>query len=167
MSIFKKLCLISGLILLAACTKAGREAAIENAIEKESGGNADVNINNDGSMHIETSEGTYDAGSNRLPADWPTDVTAYAGATIQYSGSTNPATGKAGAAAVLMTADKPEKVVEFYKADLRAKGWTIATTMQGQGTNILGATKGNRALSIMVAGSPDDQTSITIGVGQQ
>ena len=145
----------ASILLLSACSR-----STESTMEQQ------IDLNDDGSMHVETNEGTYDAGSNRLPDDWPTDAPIFAGATVQYSGAANPTTGKAGAAAVLMTTHSPSEVLDFYTAELKKQGWTVTSTMEAQGTTILGATKGSRALSLMV-GSVESQTSITIGVGEQ
>lgn len=156
----------SALLLLSACGQQAAQRAIEREIEQETGDDADVDVNADGSMRIQTKEGTYNAGNNQLPEDWPKDAPIYAGATIQFSGSANPATGKPGAAAVLVTSDSVADVVTYYKAELKKQGWTISSTMEAQGTTIMGATKGDRALSLMI-GSADGQTSITIGIGEQ
>ena len=139
---------------------------MERQIEQETGEDADVKMNADGTMHITTEEGTFDAGTGKMPEDWPEDAPVYSDATVQFSGSTNPATGKPGAAAVLVTSDNAADVVAFYKTELAEQGWTISSTMEAEGTTILGATKGKRAFSLMV-GSANGQTSITIGVGEE
>ena len=161
---FQKIAIASILLFLAACGRAAQNSMIKNAIEKDTGAPAKVDVQNDGSMHIETKGGTYDAGNSRLPPDWPSDVTVYANATIQYAGSVNPNNGKPGAAAVLITSDVPDTVVAFYKTDLRAKGWTMSTAMEGQGTSILSGTKGDRTVSVMVSGTVQGQTNITLAV---
>ena len=114
---------------------------------------------------METAEGTYNAGNNTLPDDWPTDAPIYTGAIVQYSGSTA-AGGKPGAGAVLTSADSTVQVVAFYKAELAKQGWTMTTVMESQGTTIMGANKDDRTLSLLV-GSADGQTTITIGIGKQ
>ncbi|MBI2635808.1 hypothetical protein HYW84_00575 [Candidatus Peregrinibacteria bacterium] len=161
------LSVVSVFLLLPACSRRQAERAIERRIEQETGGNADVDIQSDGAVKVETAEGTYNAGGNRLPEDWPEDAPVYAGAEVQFSGAANPANGKPGAAAVLITADSASDVLTFYKAELKSKGWTITTTMESQGTTIIGATKGARTFSLMIGSSDAGKTSITIGVGEQ
>ena len=65
-----------------------------------------------------------------------------------------------------MTTDSSADVVAYYKKELVAQGWTLSSTMEAQGTSIIGASKGARALSLLV-GSADGKTTITIGVGEQ
>lgn len=140
---------------------------MENEIENETGAEADVDMNADGSMKVTTKEGTYTTGSNTMPEDWPEDAPVFADATVQFSGSTNPVDGGPGVAAVLMTDASVETVMAFYTDELTKKGWTIVSTMQAQGTNVIGATKDDRVLSLMVGDSGNGQTSITIGVGRE
>lgn len=159
--------IVSVFLLLPACSRRSVERAMERQIEQETGGSADVDIQSDGAVKIETEEGTYNAGSNRLIEDWPEDAPIYAGAEVQFSGAANSANGKPGAAAVLITTNPASDVLSFYKAELKAKGWTVTTTMESQGTTIIGATKGARAFSLMIGPSDAGKTSITIGVGEQ
>ena len=161
----KLICLVASFAALSACGKPVAQQAVENAIEQQTGGQASVSMNGD-TMQVTTSEGTFTAGQTTLPADWPTDVPAYAGATVQYSASVNPATGQAGSMVMLMSSDSPATVAAFYKTQLAANGWAISGTMESAGTTIMGATKGDRAVSLSIGGA-DGQTSITIGVGKQ
>lgn len=161
------LSIVSTLLLLSACGQKIVERAIERQIEQETGGRADVDMQGDGAIKVETEEGTFNAGSNSLPDDWPEDAPIYAGSKVQFSGAANPATGKPGAAAVLITTSPASDVLSFYKVELKDKGWTITTTMESQGTTIIGATKGARTLSLMIGPSDAGKTSITIGVGEQ
>lgn len=135
---------------------------MEKAIEKQTGGEAKVDMQGDGAMKIETDEGTFTTGGD-LPDNWPTDVAVYEDATVSYSASTNPATGKPGSALVLMTTDASADVAAWYKSQLTKDGWTLSSAMEGGGTTIFGATKDDRTLSMMIAGA-EGQTSITIGI---
>jgi hypothetical protein len=102
-------------------------------------------------------------GTNSLPDGWPSDVTVYAGSTIQYSGSSNSANGKGGAAVVFQTRDPAQKISDFYKADLAAKGWKIEGTYSSGSTLMVGATKEGRSLSITITSS-DSGSTVTMGV---
>ena len=133
------------LILLSACASTG------------------INVNTDGSMDIQTDEGTTTVGGERMPEDWPEDAPAYPGATVSYAASVNPATGKPGMAVLLMTADAAATVNEYYTKELASQGWTIGATIQGGGTSIISATKDDRTMSLAIA-KVENQTSITIGI---
>ncbi len=130
------------------------------------GSSTGVTTNTDGSMHVQTSEGSFDAGSGTMPADWPADVATYAGATVKYSASTNAATGGAGAMVMLETSDAKDLVTKFYTDQLKADGWTIATTMQSGDMTIMAATKDDRSLSAQIA-TADGKTSVTLAVGKK
>ncbi|TSC78717.1 MAG: hypothetical protein G01um101425_1007 [Candidatus Peregrinibacteria bacterium Gr01-1014_25] len=162
----KALAVFSALALLAGCSGAMQQKAaeemMENAIEKEAGGDADVDIDAAGKMRVTTKEGTFTTG-NQLPADWPKDAPSYAGAEVQYAMSTNPATGKPGAAVVLMTDDGMQEVANFYTDALKANGWSIESTMNGADTTIMAATKDGRTFSLAIV-SADGQTTITVGI---
>ena len=135
-------------LLLSACGSSGTQVKVD--------GNA---------VHVETSEGSATLGGNTLPADWPTDVAVYAGATITYAASVNPQSGKPGNALVLTTADSAEKVAAYYKDMLKTNSWTTTGMMESVGTSIITATKADRTLSLMVSTS-GGVTGITIGVEQ-
>lgn len=138
------------------------EKMVENMIEGASGGNADVDMAT-GKMKVQTSEGTFEMGGD-LPSDWPKDAPVYAGATVQYSGTANPATGESGGRAlVMMTSDSAADVKAFYEKELTANGWAMQGDMQGGGTIILSATKEGSTLSLLIA-TAGNQTSITMGI---
>lgn len=61
---------------LTGCGKAAEklsEKAAEKAIENAAGGNAKVDID-DGTVKIETDDGSFHAGGGEIPADWPSDI---------------------------------------------------------------------------------------------
>lgn len=156
-------------LLLIACGKSKQqnvmEEIMEDQIEDETGGDADVDMKDDGSMHIESDEGTFDTGTD-VPENWPEDVTVYADATVQYSASVNPTTGDAGMVLVMTTTDSVSAVSEFYKDELASAGWNLEGTMQGGGMTIMGGSKDNRQVSVMVS-EADGMTSITLATGDK
>jgi hypothetical protein len=161
----RKLVIAGSLTLLLVACKSPQEKIMERAMESDNGGDADVNMNRDGSMHIENDAGTYDTGTS-IPKDWPEDVSVYDNATIQYSASVNPKTGKPGSMLVIMTTDSIADLGNFYKGDLAANGWEMEGMIEGGGMTILGGTKDNRQVSVMISGA-DGQTSVTLAVGEK
>jgi hypothetical protein len=137
---------------------------VENAIENDTGENAEVNMDGD-SMRIETDEGVFTTGQE-LPADWPSDVPAYPEAEVQFSAAMNGNTGDPGAGALFVTPDTVADVMGFYRTELEQNGWTISGNMEAAGTSFVGATKDNRVVSVAVT-DVDGQTSITVGIGEQ
>src|SRR3989344_2541681 len=88
----------------------------------------DVDRNLGGATTYSNEEGSVIVGGNKLPDNWPSDALTYKNATIQYSGSSNPQTGEAGAAVVFTTTDSVETVVRFYEKEPAGKGWTGGQT---------------------------------------
>jgi hypothetical protein len=153
--------IVVGSILKSVSGFMGR-SFVENAIERATNGEANVEMKNDGTMDITTKEGTFSTGQE-MPKDWPSDVAAYDGATVTYSASMNKTDETSGSALVLMTKDSANDVKAFYESSLKTNGWSITNTMQGGGTVIMTAEKDGRTLSVAIA-EAEGQTSITIGV---
>ena len=159
----KKLTLLAvSALLLAACAST-QEKMMQKALDENSGG--DVNVDADGSMQINTSEGSFTMGKSEVPKDWPSDAPIYAGASVQYSASVN-ADGSPGSAVILVTTDDVATVVAYYKAELTKQGWTMEGAMEGGGTSIIGASKDDRSMSLSIT-TQNNQTVITIGVGKK
>lgn len=121
-----------------------------------------VQMHTDGTTTVTTDEGTMRTGGE-LPATWPSDAPVYPDATVAFSASTNPTTGKAGFGLMLTTAASTDDVAAFYKKELAGNGWTIAATMENAGTTVISATKDTRAMGLSIAGG-EGTTSITIGI---
>ncbi len=127
------------------------------------GGNADVDVNMDGTMEVETEEGTAKMGSQSLPEGWPDYAPAYPGSTVSYAAAVNAQTGKPGMAVVLSTTDTMPTAAAYYKTELASRGWTVDTAMEAGGTSIFSATKEGSTLSLLIA-SAEGQTTITMAI---
>ncbi len=127
------------------------------------GSTTSVKTNVDGSMKVNTSEGTATIGTQSMPADWPEDAPTYPGSTVAYSASTNPETGKPTLAVVLSTKDTMAAAATYYKTELASRGWKVDTAMEAGGTSIFSATKEGRTISLLIA-SAEGQTTITMAI---
>jgi len=154
---------VVGFLMKSAANKASSKVA-EEAINNATGGKADVDING-ANVSVKTKEGSFSTG-NKLPDDWPKDAPVYTGATVTYSGSSNPQTGESGFGAVLTTTDGSTKVVEFYKKELVSQGWTIASTQIANDTTVLGSTKDTRSLAVSIV-EASGTTTITLGISEK
>ena len=120
----------------------------------------------DGSTTYTDNEGnSATIGGNSMPESWPSDAPQnYAGATIQYSGNSNPQTGKAGAAVVYSAQASAQAVVDYYKAQLSSKGWTIEATANTGVATVLSATKDGRTFGLYIVNSGSGTVSVTAGI---
>ncbi|OHA21002.1 MAG: hypothetical protein A2849_01695 [Candidatus Taylorbacteria bacterium RIFCSPHIGHO2_01_FULL_51_15] len=124
----------------------------------------DVDRNLGGATTYSNEEGSVTVGGNKLPDNWPSDAPAYKNATIQYSGTSNPQTGEAGAAVVFTTTDSVETVVRFYEKELAANGWTVEQTAAIGGSTVIAAKKDTRSLGLYVVDSGNGEVSVTLGI---
>ena len=116
-----------------------------------------------GQVDVQMDEGPVVTGGMAVPDDWASDVPVYAGADVQYTATVNPIDGRPGAAMVLTTSDSVQAVADFYKAELESNGWALEASVAGPMGTIIGGTKDNRSVSMLIAAS-EGMTSITIGV---
>lgn len=150
----------AALVLLAGCGW-GAENVIENQIERQMGGDAEVEID-DGTMHIATSEGQVDVGGG-LPKNWPKDVPLYPDATVQFSGTNTPTDGTQELAVILQATAAPATVADYYAKALVEQGWTVESSMNAGPTSAVVAKKDDRTVSVGVTGA-EGSTMITLGV---
>lgn len=156
---FVKMCAVfTSTLLLAACFGA-RERAMENAIEEQTGGEAEVDIDANGSMRIETEDGTVTTGGE-MPDNWPKDVPTYPGAKVGF-GASNTTDG--GLGVIMTTSDSIEDVIAFYDAQM--SGWTQQAVMTSPQMTLKGYTKGDVNVSLMVTAA-EGMTSITLAIGE-
>ncbi|MEK7152088.1 MAG: hypothetical protein AAB523_03275 [Patescibacteria group bacterium] len=125
----------------------------------------DIDRNIDGSATYSNEDGTVTIGANSLPDNWPNDAPKYPNASIQYSGSSNPQTGEAGAMVMFTTPDKQQTVVDFYKRELASEGWKIEQTLVMGTVTMLVAQKDERTFGVQIATDEGSgQVSVTVSV---
>ncbi len=126
----------------------------------------DVDRNSDGTVTYETPEGSVTTGVGAsLPSNWPSDVPKpLSGASILYSGTTNPNTGAAGSAITYTVQASLEMAIKHYSEGLAADGWKVESTTQMQGMNIVTATKDSRTVGVYVVDSGAGALQVTVGV---
>jgi len=125
----------------------------------------DTDRNIDGSTTYSNDEGTVTVGGSSMPENWPTDAPAnYAGASIQYSGTSNPQTGEAGSAIVYSVSASAQAVTDYYRSGLQSKGWTLDNTANVGGATVLSASKGDRHMGIYIADTGNGMVTVTAGI---
>lgn len=133
------------------------EKTTEKAIEQTTGGK--VNISDDGDkVTIETDEGKATIGKNEVPDSFPSDITVYSGSEVISTTETDNSV-----AITLKTSDSVSTSFDFYKSDLKKKGWAESSSATYQGSSILSSRKGDKQVVVTVTTDPsDDKTQISI-----
>lgn len=140
----------------------GGEKAAGPASESEApkqGDKVDVDADT-GNVKIEAGESEVSVGGNvEVPKNFPEDVPIYTGLKLNTS-----AQDKETATVRGVTSDSVEKVVDFYKSRLEAKGWTEDMVVSQGGKEpmtMLTYSKDDRSASIMIMRT-DTETSVSI-----
>jgi len=145
--------LACGCALASGCDKIGEklaqkatEAAVEHALEKQTGAKVDLNSDGKGSISVHSDKGNLDinAGGGKVPDNWPQDVPLYPGAKVDTSVSND-----ALQMVSVSTADSPEKAQEFYKAKF-ASLKQESTMSNGQQTLISYRDPGGRRIQLSI-----------------
>ncbi len=153
------------------------EHMIERAIEKQAGGDIDIDIDprggKDASVSIKGQDGeTYQVNAGEdvaLPDNWPSDMPLIPDAKITYAGTMGMGMGMGGTgggmSVVYTTAKSVTEVSEFYKKALVENGWTLAGTMAVSGGSMVHATKGDSVGTVHIGGN-EEGTAVTVAVGK-
>lgn len=129
-----------------------------------SGVGVDQNI--DGSTTYSNEEGSVTVGTQSMPENWPSDAPQnFTGATITFSGSSNPQTGQPGAAVSYTARASAQSVIDYYKQKLEGSGWKIEATANAGGAVVLSATKDARTFGVWAADSGNGMVTVTAGIG--
>ncbi len=126
----------------------------------------DVDQNRDGSTTYTTNEGTVTVGNNAsMPENWPSDAPrAYSGATIVYSGTTNPTTGETGSAVSYTAPGSVQEVIQYYLDGIKAEGWAVESDASVSGMRVIVAKKDTRTLGVYIMDGGNGTVSVTAGV---
>ena len=125
----------------------------------------DVRPGMDGSATYKTNEGSVTVGGNKMPENWPSDAPAnFAGASITYSGSTNPQTGAAGSAVMYTVKASGDAVAAQYKAELEAKGWKVEQVANVAGATVMAAKKDTRTFGVYITAGENGETMVQASV---
>lgn len=151
-------------IALSGC--GGSDDAAENAAseiaeqlaEQQTGGDVDLNVDDDGAVRIETDEGSATYGMNKVPESWPSDIALPEGLAVV--GGSDVDSGEGLMTTITATTDMaPGEVLDFFKAELA--DWEISnevSTTVGE-AELAGAQwdNGSRVVQLSATGSGDDK----------
>ncbi|MFZ4633890.1 MAG: hypothetical protein ACOYNO_06755 [Saprospiraceae bacterium] len=126
-----------------------QEQAIESAIENQSGGKADVDIN-EGNINIESDEGSFSmkTGANTWPAEIPSIVTQPAGGVISGVMSAETDEGNTWSVQYSGIADGE---LDRYRGDLKTQGFKTSIMKSDDGGVVTGE-KDNLTVALTLGG---------------
>jgi hypothetical protein len=153
------------------------ERHIERAIEREGGGNVDIDFDRGGRRGEETNitfsgenGETYTintGGDVELPENWPQSVPLPSNAKVMYAGSMGMGQSDGGMTVSYMISDSVKEMNEYYSRELKTNGWTIgATSATPEGGMISAMRNEGEALIVYIGASPDG-TSVSLTVQER
>lgn len=149
-------------VLGAGCGKKAAEKTVENAIEKSTNGQADVDISKK-QVQINTNGASLTAGENvKLPTGFPSDVYVIDGALK----SALTLTEDGGYSVTLTTSTSAAAVKTKYESQIKADGWTVISTIDLPEGSMLTAEKGLRTMSVTMTAS-NGETLVSISTRQK
>lgn len=126
----------------------------------------DVDQGPNGATTYSNEEGSVTVGSGAsMPSNWPSDAPAnFAGASIVYSGTSNPQTGETGSAVSYTVNASASGVADYYKQQLTAEGWTIVSTGNMAGATVVAATKDTRTMGVYITDTGNGSVTVVAGI---
>lgn len=162
----KKLFIFTGCLLAAlaltgfSCGQKTAEKATEAAIEDSTGGQANVNLNN-GSMKVETGEGTLEAGEEvELPADFPSDVYVAEGSIRSAL-----ATEDSNYSVSIEAQESKSALYDRYISELESAGWNLTLKMSTAEVSSVAGEKDDRIVTVSISES-EGKTFVAITVAK-
>ena len=145
---------VSVSFVATGCGKTVEEKAAEKSIENALGGDVDADVS-DGSVKLETDQGTWQAGEDsQLPDSWSDDVYVPDGKII---GSSDTEVG--GKSVTVEAEDSIADLKTKYQSELTDNGWNITMSLDMGAGVMIGAEKDERALSINIS---DEDGQVTV-----
>lgn len=150
---------LASLGLLTGCGL-GQQAA-ERIAEEQLGPGSDVEIGEDGSIKIDSSDGSYEIGTGELPEGWPSDIPGPDGYTLV--GGLGDTTNKAWSATWLAEGDRMAEVQSYIDV-LVGKGYAVEET--GGVPGLWSLKKGSTNVVVLAGLDGSGGTTITVTVGE-
>jgi hypothetical protein len=145
------------LFSVSGCGKSTAERSVENAIERATNNQADVDVSTN-TVTINTNGGSWQAGQNvSLPSGFPDDVYVIDGTLTSAITTT---VGKAYTIS-MQTDSSVSEVKSTYDREIVNDGWTVTADANYSGTMTILAEKDKRTLTVGIA-TADAITTVTI-----
>ena len=156
------ICLLTAVLFLSGCCKTVTEESIESDIEEATGGDADVDLD-DGTVSINTNEGTFEAGEDvDIPDGFPSDVHVIDGtvtAAMQM--------GEGIYTVTIQTSKTASQAKSEYREELENDGWTINFSLDVEGGSTMTGEKDERTVSVSISSDDADGTLVVVGTSAE
>ena len=155
---------LASLALLTGCGLGQQAAdkAAEQLVEEQLGDGSNVEIGEDGSIKVESSDGSYEIGTGELPEGWPSDIPGPEGYTL--SGGVGDTANKTWSATWLAEGDRLAEVQSYIDV-LTSKGYAPEDT--GGVPGLWSLKKGGTMVLVLAALDGGGGTSISVTVSEQ
>ncbi|MFH1312527.1 MAG: hypothetical protein ABIJ00_04800 [Candidatus Eisenbacteria bacterium] len=158
-------CLLCLVLLVGACGESAKEAAMEKKIKEATGSDADVDLSKEGvKITGETEEGEFaltTGEETEIPDDFPDDVFLYSPSKTMMAMKVPD-----GHSVSLITKDDKTKVVDAYKREMGAKGWTEEAVMS-MGKNMMFTYKKDGRITGINFAPNDEGLQIIVTTGKE
>lgn len=153
--------LVVAVVFLGGCTKKVAEKTAERAIEKNLGGQANVDLGSN-QVTIETEQGTYQGGENlSVPSNFPDDIYVIAGKVVALMNVTDDYSFSL----TVVTNQSVAEVKSDYETKLKAQGWSIDMQMDYGDSALVSASKADRTTTVSIT-NESEGTTVTIVTGK-
>jgi len=149
--------ILAGTLILTGC---GEEKVAEKAIESSTGGQADVDVDDD-TVTVNTNGSSFSAGDEvALPSGFPSDVYVIDG-TVKAA--TTITEGEVYSVSV-QTDTSVSEAADEYQEELANDGWNVTMSLNIEGVSSMTAEKDNRTVTVSIGEDEESsQTLVTIG----
>jgi hypothetical protein len=155
---------VAGMAALSGCGDDAAESGVEELIESQSGGDVDVEVDDDGGVAIQTEDGSFSSGTTtELPEEWPEDIPEPDGLAI--TGATVIGTEGEQAITVVGNVDG-EDFVDSYAGALESAGFNEDSTFTSDGTINNVYSNDQWTVSVLYAGE-QSENQVTVSVYSQ
>lgn len=150
-----------GALGCGAIAERATEQAIESAIESETGGSVDIDSAGDGSITIETEDGTASFGTGEVPAaiadefDLPGGLEVLTTSEMTTDGTTT-------SYMIATTDDDPQGTLDALKRSAEAGGWSIDSTYTIDASSGFAASRGEGELAQVDVSTDGTTTTVMI-----
>ncbi|MEY3019243.1 MAG: hypothetical protein RLZZ272_227 [Actinomycetota bacterium] len=144
-----------------AIAEQATEQVIERAIESETGGSVDIDTDGDGSVTIETEDGTASFGTGEVPAAIASEFDLPGGLEVLTTSEVS-ADGATTSYLIATTDDDPQGILDDLQESAESGGWSIDSTFTIDATAGFSASRGDAEVAQVTVSADGSTTTVSI-----